>query len=138
MIYAILSIFFGAKGLSAYSQLEVERARELKNIDVLTEIYWDLSSARDMLSYNAENFYVPARELGFASPGEYFIRIIGLGGAAKTINSPGKVVSPITPDYISNRNLQIFSIFMTIAILISMGAYDFLRFMKDREEFNSN
>lgn len=133
LIYALLSIFFGAKGLSAYSQLEAEKTKELINIDILKEINWELSGARDILSNNRDNFYVPARELGFASPGEQFIRIIGLGGPPKTINSPGKVVTPLTPDYISNRNLQIFSVFMTFTILISMGAYDFLRFMKERE-----
>ena len=132
-VYTIFSIGFGAKGISAYSQLESERNRELANIENLKGINRDLENTRDSLANNKENFTVYARELGFAAPGEYFIRIIGLGNAPKSMSSPGQVVSPEAPEYAPDIILRIFSFFTVITVFISVGAYDFLRHFKDRE-----
>ena len=133
LIYTLLSVCFGAKGLSAFSQLEAEKNRETANINALVSINNDLTDIRDVFYDDKENFYIHARELGFAAPGEHFIRIIGLGGPPKSVSSPGQVVSPVQPQYVPEYVLQIFSFFMTVTLLISMGAYDFLKFLKERE-----
>ena len=131
-IYTIFTISFGAKGISAFNQLEAERDREIANIEVLKNINRELLNARDSLSRNRESFTVYARELGFAAPGEYFIRIVGLGNPQKTVSSPGQVISPISPEHASDTVLQFLSFFGAFTVFISMGAYDLLRFLKDR------
>ena len=133
LLYAVLSICFGAKGLTAYRQLEIEMDKEAANISVLTAINHDLTETRNILTDDKNNYSVYARELGFAAPGESFIRIIGLGSSPKTIISPGQVVAPLSPDYVQERILQIFSFFIALTLLISMACYDFLNYMKTQE-----
>jgi len=131
-IYAVFSICFGAKGISAFSQLKAERDRELANIEILKDINRELESTRNSLSVDKGNFTVYARELGFASQGESFIRIIGLGGPKRTISSPGQVITPQDPEYTSDKFLRIVSFFVAITMFISMGAYNLLQYLKDR------
>ena len=131
-VYTIFTLIFGAKGISAFNQLEAEKDREIENIELLKSINSELVSARDSLYWNRESFAVYARELSFAAPGERFIRIVGLGSPQKTVSTPGLVVSPRTPDYTSDKILRILSFFVAITVLISMGAYDFLQYLKDR------
>ena len=132
LIYCALSISFGPKGFFAYNQLDAEEQRELKNLEVLVGINQDLTNTRDMLLNDRYNFHIYARELGFAAPGEHFIRIIGLGGLQKPPNPSGIVISPIKPDYVPERFLQIFSFFMAFTVLLSMAVYDFLKFLKEK------
>jgi cell division protein FtsB len=131
-IYTIFTFSFGAKGISAFIQLEAERDREIVNLEVLKSINSELERTRDSLSRNKINFAVHARELGYAAQGEQFIRIIGLGGPQKMMSSPGQVVSPRDPDYTPDRIIRIVSFFVAITAFISMGAYDFLQRLKDR------
>jgi len=133
LIYTFLTVFFGPKGLSAYSQLEAEKTREMTNVNTLIGINNDLSEIRDVYYDDKENFYVHARELGFAAPQEHFIRIIGLGGPPKSLSSPGQIVSVMPPQYISEQVLQIFSFFISVTLLVSIRAYDFLKYLKERE-----
>ena len=132
IIYCALSISIGPKGLFAYNQLDTENERKLKNIEVLTGINEDLANTKDILVNDRSNFHIYARELGFASPGEHFIRIIGLKGIQKPLHAAGTVISPIRPDYIPDIILQIFSFFMGFTMLLSMVVYDFLRYLKER------
>ena len=131
-IYTVFSIGFGAKGISAFNQLRAERDREIANIDLLKDINGELENTRDALSVDKENFTVYARELGFSAPGERFIRIIGLGGPPKPMRSPGYVVSPRPPEYTPDKILRILSFFVAFTVFISIGTYDFLRYLKER------
>lgn len=133
LLYTGLSFCFGAKGLSAMGQLESEKSRQNANITALTAINDDLTMARDAYNKDSSNYYVNARELGFAASQEHFIRIIGLAGAPKSMASPGQVISVQTPQFIPEQFIQIFSFFMAITLLVSMGAYDFLKSLKGRE-----
>ena len=133
LLYTFLSACFGAKGLSAYKQLEIELERETANLNVLSVINRDLTDTRDILLNDKKNYSVYARELGFAARGESFVRIIGLGSSPKTVVSPGQVVSPLSPDFIQEHALQIFSFFIAFTLFVSMVSYDFLKYMKSQE-----
>ena len=132
LVYTIFSIGFGAKGISAFNQLKAERDREMANIEILKGINGELENAKNSLSVNMENFSIYARELGFAAKGEHFIRIVGLGSPLRKVSSPGQVVSPRDPDYTPDKTLRILSFFVAVTVLISMGAYDLLQYLKDR------
>ena len=131
-IYTIFSIGFGAKGVSAFSQLEAERDKEMANLEVLKDINSELENTKHSLSTNKENFAIYAMELGFSAPGERFVRIIGLGSPKKNIISPGQVVSPDNPEYTPDKLFRILSFFIGFTVLISMGTYDFLQYLKDK------
>jgi cell division protein FtsB len=132
-VYALFSITSGPAGLSAYHQLEDERDKQLVNIEALELTNQELENAKEALLYDTETLTVYAREQGFASPEEKFIRIVGLESAQKPKSSPGLVVSAAPPQHIPHRNLRIFSFCAALSILICMGAYDFLKFLNSRE-----
>ncbi|MDR0313571.1 MAG: septum formation initiator family protein [Treponema sp.] len=130
IIYAVSSFAFGAKGISAYNQLEAEKIREQANADTLIAINADLKETRDILSSDKENYLAYARELGFARVGEQFIRIVGLGTSSRPLRSPGEAVYTVPPVYIPDQTLRILSFFAAFTLLISMGVYDLLKFLK--------
>jgi cell division protein FtsB len=133
LVYAVLSITSGPTGLSAFRQLEDERDKQITNIRVLELSNQELENAKNALLYDQDTLAVYAREQGFASADEKFIRIVGLEGAQKPKSSPGLVAAAAVPEYTSNLDLRIFSFCAAITILICMGAYDFLRFLKNRD-----
>jgi len=133
IIYTVLSLCFGAKGFSAYRQLESEMEKEVSNIAILSAINAELSESRNMLYNDKTSYSVYARELGFAASGESFIRIIGLGSPPKIPVSPGQAVAPNSPDFVEDRILQILSFFTAFTFFISMVSYDFFKYMKTRE-----
>jgi hypothetical protein len=120
-------------GLSAYHQLEDERDKQLANIEALEVTNQELENMKDALLYDKDTLRVYAREQGFGGGEEKFVRIVGLESAQKPKSSPGLVVFAATPQYTPHRNLRIFSFCAALSILICMGAYDFLRFLKSRE-----
>jgi cell division protein FtsB len=132
-VYVVLSITSGPVGLSAYHQLEDERDKQLTNIEALEVTNQELENTKNALLYDKDTLAVYAREQGFASQDEKFIRIVGLESAQKPKSSPGLVVSAAPPYYVPHQNLRIFSFCAALSILICMGAYDLLRFLKSRE-----
>jgi cell division protein FtsB len=133
VVYVVFSAASGPMGLSAYYQLEDERDKQMANIEALEMTNQELENVKDALLYDKDTLTVYAREQGFASPEEKFIRIVGLESAQKPKSSPGLVVSAVAPQYVPHRSLRIFSFCAALSILICMGAYDFLRFLKSRE-----
>jgi cell division protein FtsB len=133
VIYTVFSFTFGARGISAYSQLEAERFREQANVGALKAINADLKDTRNNLFYDKEDYSIYARELGFAETGEQFIRIVGMGNMSKTLRFPGEVVYNIPPLYVPDRIIRMLSFFAAVTLLISMGVYDLLRALKSYE-----
>jgi len=79
LIYALFSVLFGAGGLSAYRQLQAELVRQEANIESLIMINSELENTVNSLLYDRDTLAVFAREQGYASRQERFIRIVGLG-----------------------------------------------------------
>jgi cell division protein FtsB len=129
-VYAVFSITSGPVGLSAYHQLEDERDRQLVNIEALELTNQELENTRNALLYDKDTLTLYAREQGFASPDEKFIRIVGFESAQKPKSSPGLVAPAAPPQYVPHRNLRIFSFCAALSVLICMGAYDLLMYLK--------
>ncbi|MDR2618763.1 MAG: septum formation initiator family protein [Treponema sp.] len=131
-IYSVISIHSGAAGLSAYAQLEAEREKEKANIETLMVINKNLENTRDALLYDRDTLTVYAREQGFASEDERFIRIVGVGNRPKEPVSPGRIVTAVPPEHTPYRYIRIFSFCAALTVLICMAAYDFLRYIKEK------
>ena len=132
LIYATLSVFFGAKGLSAYRQLEREQGRQEVNISNLILINNELDNTMNSLLYDKDALAVYAREQGYASQSERFIRIVGLGTAKGVRADPGNVVVIAQPQYTPEQIIRITALCIGIAILICLAIFDVLKFVKDR------
>ena len=133
-IYASLSLFFGAKGLSAYHQLERERRKQEVNMAELVSINQELGNAVNSLLYDEDTLAVYARGQGYASADERFIRIVGLGVNQKSKTYSGDVITAFAPQYAPDRTLRIIALCAGFTIFICIALSDFLRFLKDRQE----
>ena len=132
LIYASLSVVFGAMGLSAYRQLEKEQEKQEANIENLKLKNRELEDTMNSLLYDKDTLAVYARGQGYASPGERFIRIVGLGTNQIIRNSAGEVVTVADPQYTPDRILRIIACCTGLTIFICMAAFDAMRFLRER------
>ena len=133
LIYALLSVFFGPSGLSAYRQLEREQQRQESNIENLRQINRELEDSMSSLLYDRDTLSIHARELGYASSQERFIRIVGLGVNQKNLTSHGELVIAAEPKYFPNINIRIIAVLAAISIIICLLVFDLLKRLKYRE-----
>ena len=131
LIYALLSVIFGAKGISAYRQLQHEQEKQEANIENLKFINRELEDTVNSLLYDKDTLTVFARQQGYASPHERFIRIVGLGGTQKLKNSAGELIAAAEPQYIPDRTLRIIAFCMAITVFICIAVFDFMRFLRE-------
>ena len=75
---------------------------------------------------------VYAREQGYASGSERFIRIVGLGLTQRIVTNPGDVVMIARPQFTPDQAIRIIAIGTGIVILICMAIFDILRIIKYR------
>ena len=132
LVYASLSVIFGAMGVSAYRQLQKEQKKQEVNIEDLKLINRELENSMNSLLYDRDTLAIIAREQGFASRKERFIRIVGLGGNQKIRNFSGEIVAAAPPQYIPDRTLRIIASCTGLTIFICMAAFDAMRFLRER------
>jgi len=132
LIYVLLTVFFGAKGIYAQNQLEKEYKKQGENIETLGLINRKLKDFVNSLMYDKDTLLVYAREQGYASSQERFIRIVGLGVNQQNVTNPGTVVVAADPQYIPNWIFVVISFCVGLAILIPAAIFDFLKYLRDR------
>ena len=132
LIYALLAFSFGSRGVSAYRQLQNEQARQEANIENLRLINRELENTMNSLLHDEDTLTVFARELGYATGQERFIRIVGLGGYQQTRTTAGEVVFAALPQHIPNVTLRIIAFFMGMTILVCMAIFDFMKILRER------
>jgi len=132
LVYASLSAIFGAMGLSAYRQLENEQRNQEANIEELKLINRELENTMNSLLYDRDTLAIIAREKGFATQQERFIRIVGLGVNQRIRNFSGEVVSAVPPQYINDKIMRIIACCTAFTIFICMAAFDAMRFLRER------
>jgi len=131
IIYALLSFFYGSMGLSAYHQLEKEKAQQQANIENLKQINQGLEDTMNSLLYDKDTLAVYAREQGYASSSEKFIRIVGLGASLESKNSAGQVVAVLDPQCIPDQTLRIIATCTGITILICLAMFDLMKLLRE-------
>jgi cell division protein FtsB len=131
MFYAISSLFAGASGFSAYDQLNVQKEKQLANLRRLQAINEEITGIKEALIYDSDTIYLYARELGYGSSSERFIRIAGLNGKQKNRLSAGEIFFPTPPEYVSDKTLRVISIAIALAMTLCFGVVDLLRFVKN-------
>ena len=131
LIYASLSLLFGARGLSALQQLENEQKKQTDNLESLKLINRELKDVTDSLLYDGNTLAVHARGQGYATEQERFIRIVGLGLNQKDNPSPGKVIIAADPQYTPQRTIMIISFCAGASVFICMVVFDVLRHFRE-------
>ena len=132
LIYTLLSIVIGPMGFSVHRQLLNEQKSQENNIENLKLINRELEDTMNALLYDKDTLTVYARELGYASLRERFIRIVGLGGTQKVRTSAGEVVIAANPQFAPDRTLRIIAFCIGITIFICMAFFDVMKYFRDR------
>ena len=130
LLYTFLSFTFGSRGVFAYEQLQSEQAKQEANIENLKMMNRELESTMNSLLYDKDALAVYAREQGYASSQERFIRIVGLGGNQKNRNSAGEIVFAVQPQHVSDLTLKIIAFCTGITIFILFAFFDVIKLMK--------
>jgi cell division protein FtsB len=130
VVYALFSLFSGTMGFSAYKQLSLERDKQQANMEALRRINKELEGTMDALRYDSDTIAVYARELGYGSEEEHFIRIVGLPGAKKQRVMAGQIILSRVPEALPDKVIRIISIAAGLAVFICLGISDFLKFRR--------
>jgi len=131
LIYASLFLLSGAKGFSAYQQLENEQKKQEANIESLKSINQELEDSMNSLLYDKDTLAVYAREQGYASSREKFMRIVGLGVNQKNKTNPGKVIAVAEPQYTPDRTIIMIAFCSGASIFLCMVVFDILKLFRD-------
>ena len=131
MIYVMLTLFFGASGVYAQYQLEKEYKKQEENIGNLGLVNRKLKDFVYFLMTDEDTLLVYAREQGYASSQERFVRIIGLGINQQNITNPGSVVIAAEPQYTPNWLFGLISLCAGLSILIPAIIFDFLKYLRE-------
>ena len=133
LIYALLTVFFGSTGFSAYRQLLGEEKKQEANVSELKKINAELENTMNSLLYDKDTLTIYAREQGYATSQERFIRIVGLGGYQKNDFSSGEIIAVTDPQFIADRTLRIIAFCTAITIIICMIAFDMMKNLREPE-----
>ncbi|GMO31827.1 MAG: hypothetical protein Ta2B_12860 [Termitinemataceae bacterium] len=131
LFYAFSSIAVGAVGMGAYKQLLVQHEQQLANLQSLQEKTEELSGIQEALRYDYDTIVVYARDMGFGTSDEKFIRIVGLNGKHKELPDAGEVVSRGELDYVDDKTLRIISVIIAVSMMVCIAIVDVLRFIKN-------
>jgi cell division protein FtsB len=110
LVYSFLSFFHGAAGISAYEALKAERDKQLANLEALKMTNRELEGSRDALLYDADTIAVHARELGYGTSNERFVRIVGLSKTMRRQYQAGDVVGVQAPLVMDEKTIRMISL----------------------------
>jgi cell division protein FtsB len=131
LFYLFASFFVGGIGISAYGQLEAEHEKQIKNIKMLDKINTELTGEKEALESDADTIAVHARELGYGTGEERFIRIVGRNEIPKPQIDSGSVYVAKAPDSVPNKTILIISIVIFIFMTLSIIVVDVLQYIKN-------
>lgn len=84
----------------------------------------ELESSFAAVQHDADTIAVYARELGFGTPNEHFIRIVGLPAAAKKALSAGQQILPQIPQFVPEETIHIVSVLAGLVTLLLLMVFD--------------
>ncbi|MDR3115541.1 MAG: septum formation initiator family protein [Treponema sp.] len=125
-VYTLFSVLRGPVGVSAYNQLRREHDKLSENMEALKQINKELESTKDALMYDKETITIYARDLGYSTGNERFIRIVGLEGTRKPHIDAGELITAAQPRYISDITIKIVAFSIGAGFLLCMWLPDFL------------
>jgi cell division protein FtsB len=127
VVYSLAVIIAGKTGFEAYDELLREREKQRLNLEKLYNINEDLAGVRDALKYDGDTIAVYARELGFGSENERFIRIVGLDTVRSSRITEGGLIQIETSDFIEDKTLRIIAVCVSGALFLFFLFVDLLK-----------
>lgn len=111
IVYTVLSVCIGPRGLWAMRQLAGERQRLAANLESLRAINEDLDARFQSLSADPDTISVYAHELGYVADDERLIRLAGFTGGINRAFDCGSAISVDSPKYLPEWMCKFFGLF---------------------------
>jgi len=118
VVYTFFSFFLGQNGLYARKHLEAERQRLIENQKILEQTRQDFEKTKENLMYDGDMISVYARQLGYGTEDEQFIRIKGLSIAINPPLPAGQVLYAASPEFVSDTVIKAISACFALAVLV--------------------
>jgi cell division protein FtsB len=118
VVYTFFSFFLGQNGLYARKHLEAERQRLIENEKTLEQTQQDFLKTRENLINDGDMLSVYARQLGYGTEDEQFIRIKGLSVAIQPPMPAGQVMYAVKAEFISDTVIKVISVCFGLAVLV--------------------
>ena len=118
VVYTFFSFFLGQNGLYARKHLEAERLRLLENQKTLEYTQKDFLKIKENLLNDHDTLSVYARQLGYGTEDEQFVRIKGLSVAVNTNMPTGQVFYATGPEFVSDTVIKIISLCFGLTVLV--------------------
>ncbi|GMO48902.1 MAG: hypothetical protein Ta2B_30420 [Termitinemataceae bacterium] len=131
IFYAAASLTVGAAGINAYKSLSSEREKQMANLTALQTLNEELQGVEEALRYDEDTIAVYARDLGFGSSDERFIRIVGFNEKHKQTLDAGEVIRALDPSYVDDKTLRIIAVVIAISLVLCIIIVDILQFVKN-------
>jgi cell division protein FtsB len=131
IFYAVASFFVGGAGLEAYNDLTIEYSKQQENLKKLEDINALLSGEKDALENDTDTIALYARELGYGTGEERFIRIAGRGEAANERYEAGEVYNARESETVPNRTILIISTVIFVMMALCAAVFDIIRCIKN-------
>ncbi|GAB6392156.1 MAG: putative septum formation initiator subfamily [Treponematales bacterium] len=129
-VYALLALHSGPVGSASYRQLLAGRESAEANLERLKAVNQELERAKDALLYDADTLAVRARELGYARPGEKFLRVVGLADPYRRRPAPGEVYAAPARKFIPGPTLLLIALASSAVVFLALALFDFLVFLR--------
>jgi hypothetical protein len=127
VVYTLFSLLYGPVGFFAHEGLKAERDGQIANIRSLERMNRELEGNRDALLYDETTIAVYARELGYGTNNERFVRIAGFSRPTRPQYQAGDVLTARRPESMDNDHIRIVSL---IVGGIMLGLVLFIRILK--------
>lgn len=130
LVYSVLSMCIGPKGIWAMSQLTRERTRVSANLESLYIANEDLNSRFQNLSADPDTISVYAHELGYVANGEKLIKLAGFTGGIDRNFDSGSAISVIKPAFLPEWVCKFFGIlsgvcsFFMLSYILTARSHD--------------
>jgi cell division protein FtsB len=132
-IYTLFSILKGPISISAYNQLKIEHEKLKTNMTSLKLINKELEHTKNALLYDRDTIAVYARDLGYSTGRERFIRIVGFEGTKKQRTEPGELLKASKPTSISEEAIKICAFFIGLGTFLCVLIPDILQKKSERQ-----
>jgi len=118
VVYTFFSFFLGQNGLYARKHLEAEQQRLMENQKALEQTRQDFLKTKENLISDRDMLSVYARQLGYGTENEQFIRIKGLSVAINPPMPAGQAQYALSPEFVSDTVIKVISVCFALAVLV--------------------
>jgi cell division protein FtsB len=127
VVYSVAAVTVGKTGLQSYEGLLREQEKQRQNLSKLHTINDDLNGVRDALQYDNDTIAVYARDLGYGSEKERFVKIAGLDSARPHRISEGEMLPLEIPGFVDDKTLRLIAICVSGGLFFALIFIDLLR-----------